>query len=86
MTARIDNLDLRILSMLQKDGSLTQRDLAEGIGLSQNALWRRLQALQAAGVMQGSRVMVEERDKQRAEVLLSRLAMHIRETTGDVDG
>jgi hypothetical protein len=34
----------------------------------------------------GSRVMVEERDKQRAEVLLSRLAMHIRETTGDVDG
>ena len=45
--------------MLQKDGSLTQRDLAEGIGLSQNALWRRLQALQAAGVMQGSRVMVD---------------------------
>jgi Lrp/AsnC family transcriptional regulator len=59
MTAKIDSLDLRILSMLQKDGSLTQRDLAEGIGLSQNALWRRLQALQAAGVMQGSRVMVD---------------------------
>jgi Lrp/AsnC family transcriptional regulator len=57
--ASIDNLDLRILSMLQKDGSLTQRDLAEGIGLSQNALWRRLQALQAAGVMRGSRVMVD---------------------------
>ena len=30
--------------------------------------------------------MVEERDKQRAEVLLSRLALQIRDTTGDVDG
>ena len=61
MSAKFDSLDLKILTMLQKDGGLTQRDLAEAIGLSQNALWRRLQALQASGVVMGSRVTVDLR-------------------------
>lgn len=61
MTAKFDSIDLKILTMLQKDGSLTQRDLAEEIGLSQNALWRRMQALQASGVLLGSRVTVDLR-------------------------
>ena len=61
MSAKFDSLDLKILTMLQKDGSLTQRDLAEAIGLSQNALWRRLQGLQASGVVMGNRVTVDLR-------------------------
>lgn len=61
MAAEFDSIDLKILTLLQKDGSLTQRDLAERIGLSQNACWRRLQALQARGVLLGSRVMVDLR-------------------------
>ncbi|MGV8987746.1 MAG: Lrp/AsnC family transcriptional regulator [Cypionkella sp.] len=58
MDDKIDSIDLRLLTFLQKDGSLSQRDLAEQVGLSQNACWRRLQRLQAAGLIRGSRVMV----------------------------
>lgn len=58
MDVKFDSIDLRILSVLQKDGSLSQRDLADQVGLSQNACWRRLQRLQTEGIIQGSRVNV----------------------------
>lgn len=59
MDAKLDAIDLRMLTVLQKDGSLSQRDLADQVGLSQNACWRRLQRLQADGILQGSRVKVD---------------------------
>lgn len=55
----IDHIDLRILSELQRDSSLSQRELAERINLSQNACWRRLQTLTASGVLQGSTARVD---------------------------
>lgn len=58
MAMKCDAIDLRILTQLQKDGSLSQRALAEAVGLSQNACWRRLQHLQAEGVLQGHQVRV----------------------------
>lgn len=59
LMAEFDETDLRILSWLQRDAGLTQRDLAERVGLSQNACWRRLQRLQAAGVVRGSRAEID---------------------------
>ncbi|CDN51796.1 Lrp/AsnC family transcriptional regulator [Neorhizobium galegae] len=53
-TAKIDVFDLKILTVLQKDAGLSQRDLAEKVGLSQNACWRRLQRLQTIGMIRGS--------------------------------
>ena len=44
----IDEIDNRLLALLQADASLSQRDLAERVGLSQNACWRRLQRLTEA--------------------------------------
>ena len=61
MDEKFDNIDLRILTFLQKDGGLSQRELAEQVGLSQNACWRRLQRLQADGVVQGNRATVNLR-------------------------
>lgn len=55
----IDHIDLRILSELQRDSSLSQRELAERINLSQNACWRRLQTLTASGVLQGATARVD---------------------------
>jgi len=49
-----DHIDKLILSALQTDASLSQRDLAERVGLSQNACWRRLKALRAAGIIKGA--------------------------------
>ena len=55
----IDIFDLKILSQLQHSGALSQRELAERVGLSQNACWRRLQRLTADGLIKGSRSQVD---------------------------
>ncbi|MCO5732275.1 Lrp/AsnC family transcriptional regulator [Rhizobium sp. SSA_523] len=55
----IDAIDRRILTCLQRDGSLSQRELAEEVGLSQNACWRRLQRLQEAGILGHTQAKVE---------------------------
>lgn len=54
MSGKIDQIDRRLLRELQKDATLSQRELAERVGLSQNACWRRLKALNDAGVLMGS--------------------------------
>ena len=54
MAQNVDQIDKSILAALQADFSLSQRDLAERVGLSQNACWRRLKALREAGIIQGS--------------------------------
>jgi Lrp/AsnC family transcriptional regulator len=58
----IDQIDARILLELQRDAGLSQRDLAERVGLSQNACWRRLRALEEEGIIQG-RTLRLNRDK-----------------------
>ena len=50
---KLDHIDIRLLSELQRDAGLPQRDLAERVGLSQNACWRRLKRLQQSGVITG---------------------------------
>lgn len=50
-THMIDHIDRRIVRELQKDASLSQRELSERVGLSQNACWRRLQRLRADGIL-----------------------------------
>lgn len=55
----IDKIDRKILNLLQKDASLSQRELAQQVGLSQNACWRRLQILRANEVIKGQTVRLE---------------------------
>ncbi|MFY0597681.1 MAG: Lrp/AsnC family transcriptional regulator [Cognatishimia sp.] len=52
---KTDDIDCRILDVIQRDADLSQRDIADRVGLSQNALWRRLKRLDELGFMQGSR-------------------------------
>jgi Lrp/AsnC family transcriptional regulator len=51
---KIDTFDLRLLSLLQRNSTLSQRELADRIGLSQNACWRRLKRLTAEGLLKGT--------------------------------
>ena len=60
MSKSFDQIDLRILSALQRDSGQSQRALSEQVGLSQNACWRRLKSLEAAGVL-GKRTVVLDR-------------------------
>ena len=55
---KIDKFDLSIIACLQREGSLSQRELADRVGLSQNACWRRLQRLNASGIIRGTRAQV----------------------------
>lgn len=59
MSDKIDQFDRRILRELQRDAGLSQRDLAEKVGLSQNACWRRLKSLEERGVIRGRTLNVD---------------------------
>jgi DNA-binding Lrp family transcriptional regulator len=47
----LDRLDISILEAMQKDGRLSNRDLAKEVSLSPSPSWRRLRALEDAGVI-----------------------------------
>lgn len=47
----LDSLDRKILRVLQVDGSLSNQDLAERVGSSAASCWRRVRALEEAGVL-----------------------------------
>jgi Lrp/AsnC family transcriptional regulator len=48
---KIDETDRRILNVLQRDASVSLEALAEIVHLSRNACWRRIKAMEAAGVI-----------------------------------
>ncbi|SEK79124.1 transcriptional regulator, AsnC family [Roseovarius nanhaiticus] len=49
----LDSLDRRLLAVLQKRGRISNADLAEAVGLSASACHRRVQRLEAEGVITG---------------------------------
>ncbi len=61
MPARLDAVDLAILSELQKDGRITNVELAKRVGMSAPPCLRRVRALEEAGVIRGYRAMLDEK-------------------------
>jgi Lrp/AsnC family leucine-responsive transcriptional regulator len=55
----LDRYDRRILELLQKDGRLTNLELAEKIGLSPSPCLRRVRALEESGIIQGYRAVLD---------------------------
>ena len=60
-----DQFDTAILRELQRDGSLSQRQLAEHVHLSANACWHRVQALKKRGIITGQRTQL---DRQKLDL------------------
>ena len=56
---KMDHIDRRILRALQKNSAQSQRELAEEVGLSQNACWRRLKALEESGLITGHTIRLD---------------------------
>jgi Lrp/AsnC family leucine-responsive transcriptional regulator len=50
-TAKLDRFDLRILDELQRNGALTNQELADRIGLSPSPCSRRVRQLEESGVI-----------------------------------
>ncbi|MCD6504645.1 Lrp/AsnC family transcriptional regulator [Candidatus Bathyarchaeota archaeon] len=55
----VDEVDLRILKMLQEDGRRPFTEIAENLGLSESAVRKRVQALQRKGVIKKFTVEVD---------------------------
>ena len=55
----LDKYDLAILNELQRDGRLTNTDLAQRVGLSAAPCWRRVRALEEAGYIRGYRAEID---------------------------
>ncbi|ARU02164.1 Lrp/AsnC family transcriptional regulator [Yoonia vestfoldensis] len=59
MPAIIDETDRRILQVLQTDASLSVDDISAAVHLSRNACWRRIKALEQAGVIRARVALVD---------------------------
>ena len=50
---KLDAFDVKILTLLQRDGRMTKLKLAENIHLSPSPCWERLRRLEEAGLIRG---------------------------------
>jgi Lrp/AsnC family transcriptional regulator len=55
----MDRTDLRILAILQQDSSLPVAEIASRVNLSQTPCWRRIQKLEAQGVIERRVALVD---------------------------
>ena len=51
--------DRRILAELQRDSRISNQDLADAVGVSASACWRRVRALEEAGLIRGYVALVD---------------------------
>src|SRR5437763_17082413 len=59
MAVDLDELDLRILTLLLRDGRAPASQLAEQVGLSRPAVADRIEKLERQGVIRGTTVVVD---------------------------
>ncbi|WP_394850018.1 Lrp/AsnC family transcriptional regulator [Pendulispora brunnea] len=60
-TSRLDSTDVRILEVLQREGRITNAELAERVSISASPCLRRLQRLESEGVITGYRAQLDPR-------------------------
>ena len=65
----LQNVDIKILSVLQHDADISTSDLAQQVHLSQSPCWRRVNKLEEAGFI-NRRVAVLDRAKLGLEVVV----------------
>lgn len=55
----LDRKNCELLNLLQSDASLAVENLAEAVSLSRNACWRRIKAMEEAGLIKGRVALVD---------------------------
>jgi len=66
---KLDDTDIKILEIIQRDGRITNTKLASTIGISQPAMLERVRRLESAGVISGYTAILD-RDKIGLEVMV----------------
>ena len=49
----LDDRDRRLLKLVERDSRLSHAEMAEAVGMSTSACWRRLRAFEEAGIIRG---------------------------------
>lgn len=57
---KLDNIDAKILHLIQSDASLSVSDISEQVGLSSSPCWRRIKRMEELGIIK-SRVTLLDR-------------------------
>lgn len=77
----MDEVDRKLLELLQEDATTPMSDLADRVGLSTTPVWKRVQKLEQAGVIRRRVALV---DPQRVGVgLIVFVAIEVQEHTPD---
>lgn len=61
MDVSLDRIDRNILILLQRDARLTHQEIADRIGSSPTSVWRRIQNLEARGVIKARVALVDRK-------------------------
>ncbi|SNT26644.1 Lrp/AsnC family transcriptional regulator [Tropicimonas sediminicola] len=57
----IDAVNARILTLLQRDGRMSNAKLSEALGMSETPCWRRLKRLEESGIVEGYQANLNRR-------------------------
>ena len=68
----MDDIDKKIVQILQQDASTSVREIADAVGLTSTPCWRRIQSLEKAGVI-SKRVAIV--DPQQVNLSLTALVL-----------
>ncbi|CUH16429.1 Leucine-responsive regulatory protein [Jannaschia seosinensis] len=72
---QIDETDARLLRLIQQDAALTAAQLSERLALSTSACHRRLQRLQASGVIDRTVALVNPRAVGRSAIVFVEISL-----------
>mgnify|MGYP006160529935 CR=1 FL=1 len=67
----MDSFDQHILTLLQRDASISLKDLAEAVNLSTTPCWKRVKRLEEAGIIRGYGAQLN------TEILLKRASVMV---------
>lgn len=83
----LDKLDQRILSVLQQDGRISNQQLAEQVGLSPAACWRRVRTLEENGVILGYSARLDPESVGQGLCVLVNLSLqrHNLDSTAEIE-
>lgn len=74
-SAALDRFDRHILDVLQREGRISNQELAERIGLSPSPCLRRVRALEESGLIVGYRALVDEKRLGYSLMVLLHISM-----------
>jgi len=72
MKTHLDEVDIQLLALLQKDGRITNADLAKTVGLSPPSVLQRVRVLEKSGLVRGYHAVL---DAERLGLRITALAM-----------